>query len=64
MANIAPIGLAEYTAAITMVEPVVIRKLDRMTEAYPDTYWIERIGTAYKGKPYCVSMKYIRLWKA
>ena len=54
---------AEDTATINTADPVVLRKLDKLAEAYPDVYKVQRINPHHDGRMYSVPARYIRLGK-
>ena len=51
------------TASIDSADPVVIRKLDKLVEAYPDVYKCVKVDTFYQAKWYEVDSRYIRFGK-
>ena len=54
---------ADDTVIVDTADPVVIRKLDKLAEAYPDTYLVVRIDPNYNAKTYGFPAKYIRFGK-
>jgi len=56
-------GKAEDIASVYSSDPVVMRKLDKLTKAYPDIYKIEQNKTAFNERTYHVPVKYIRFGK-
>ncbi len=53
----------DKTATIDTADPVEIRKLDKLAEAYPDVYKVLRINPHHNGKMYSVPARYIRFGK-
>jgi|GEM_PF-1656398 len=54
---------AEETATIDTADPVVMRKLDKLAEAYPDVYKVDRVDPNYTAKRYSIPARYIRFGK-
>lgn len=54
---------ADDTASIYSADPVVIRKLDKLTAAFPDVYKCRRVDSVYKTKDYIVPARLIRFGK-
>jgi hypothetical protein len=54
---------ADDTVTVDTADPVVLRKLDKLAEAYPDTYRVVRIDPNYVAKTYSFPAKYIRFVK-
>ena len=53
----------EQTAHIDTANPATIRKLDKLTEEYPEAYKCVRVDTAYLAKWYTVPASLIRFGK-
>ena len=51
------------TAFIDSADPVVMRKLDKLVEEYPDVYKCVKVDTFYQAKWYEVDSRYIRFAK-
>lgn len=54
---------AEDTASINTADPVVMRKLDKLAEAYPDVYRVDHVDPNCAAKSYSVPARYIRFGK-
>ena len=54
---------ADDTASIYSADPVVIRKLDKLSVAFPDVYKCTRVDPVYKTKDYIVPARFIRFGK-
>jgi hypothetical protein len=54
---------ADDSVTVDTADPVVLRKLDKLAEAYPDTYRVMRIDPNFAAKTYSFPAKYIRFGK-
>ncbi len=54
---------ADGTATIDTADPAVLRKLDKLAEAYPDVYKVIRVDPHYNAKMFSVPVKFIRFGK-
>jgi len=54
---------ADGTASVYSADPKVIRKLDKLTAAFPDVYKCTRVDSIYKTKDYIVPTRFIRFGK-
>jgi len=54
---------ADDTATVYSADPVVIRRLDKLTEEFPDIYKCTRVDSVYGTKNYTVFKRCIRFAK-